>query len=134
MPVSTDQPRKWKEQVAYHSAGQLAGTGNVSDILHKCIFCIWGVRMFAILCMGLPITTTTAGQWWNSLTFHNYIKCITDKWLFLLSLIMYVTWPSFIFLKKFLEGTKSFILYACGFTQHHMIGVTVCLHSFSVSI
>ena len=28
-----------------------------------------------IVCMDLPITTTNAGQWSNSLIFHENIKC-----------------------------------------------------------
>ena len=33
--------------------------------------------MLVILCTGLPITTTTAGEWLNILIFYNYSKCIT---------------------------------------------------------
>ena len=32
-------------------------------------------------CTGLPITTTIAGQWLNSLIFHDNIKCITANGL-----------------------------------------------------
>ena len=33
-------------------------------------------NILAILCMGLPITTTTAGQWLNNSMFHTDIKFI----------------------------------------------------------
>ena len=33
----------------------------------------------AILCMNLPISTTPTGKWFNSLTFHGNIKCITTN-------------------------------------------------------
>ena len=33
--------------------------------------------ILAILCMGLPINTTIAGEWLNSLIFHDDIKNIT---------------------------------------------------------
>ena len=33
----------------------------------------------AILCTGLHITTTIAGEWLNSLIFHNNNKCITPN-------------------------------------------------------
>ena len=32
--------------------------------------------MLVILCTVLPITATIAGQWLNSLVFHDDIKCI----------------------------------------------------------
>ena len=35
------------------------------------------VYVLAIVCTGLPITTTIAGQWLNGLIFHHSIKCIT---------------------------------------------------------
>ena len=35
--------------------------------------------VLAILCMGLPITTTIAGEWLNSLIVHDNIKCITTN-------------------------------------------------------
>ena len=34
-----------------------------------------------IQCTGLPIATTIAGQWSNSLIFHDNIKCITANGL-----------------------------------------------------
>ena len=37
------------------------------------------VAKLAILCMGLPITTTlVAGDWLNSLIFHGDMKCICN--------------------------------------------------------
>ena len=33
--------------------------------------------IFAILCMGIPITTTFAGEWLSILILHGDIKCIT---------------------------------------------------------
>ena len=33
--------------------------------------------VLVILCMSLPTTTTVAGEWLNSLIFHDDIKCIT---------------------------------------------------------
>ena len=34
--------------------------------------------MLAIMCTGLPITTTTAGERLNSLIFHDNITCIAS--------------------------------------------------------
>ena len=34
--------------------------------------------ILTILGMDLPITTTNAGQWSNSLIFHDNIKCTTQ--------------------------------------------------------
>ena len=36
------------------------------------------------------------------------------------------------FTQRNLENTKSFLIYAYGFLQPHMIGVTVCLYGFTV--
>ena len=33
--------------------------------------------MFVSLCMGVPITTTFAGEWWNTIISHGEMKCIT---------------------------------------------------------
>ena len=33
--------------------------------------------MFVSLCMEVPITTTFAGEWLNTIIFHGKIKCIT---------------------------------------------------------
>ena len=33
--------------------------------------------MFVSLCMGVPITTTFAGEWLNTIIFHGEMKCIT---------------------------------------------------------
>ena len=35
--------------------------------------------ILAIQCKGLPITTTIAGEWLNSLIFYDNIKCITTN-------------------------------------------------------
>ena len=38
--------------------------------------------ILVILCMGIPITTTLAGEWLNTLIFHGDIKCITaNGWM-----------------------------------------------------
>ena len=40
-------------------------------------FCAQWFEVFAILCTGLPTTTTVAGEWLNSSIFHKDNKCIT---------------------------------------------------------
>ena len=45
-----------------------------SDITHSYLYLLYLVNedvILLILCMDLPITTTNAGQWSNSLIFHD---------------------------------------------------------------
>ena len=92
--------------------------------------------ILAIVCKGLPITTTIAGDWLNNLIFHDDIKCDTDNGytiIYVGAIILYVCQMLIIhFAQKILGSTESFLIYTYGFAQHHMIGVTVCLYSFTV--
>ena len=57
----------------------------VLGIIHTCIRILYlrfQDAILAILSMGLPITTTLAGEWLISLIFHGNIKCITaNGWM-----------------------------------------------------
>ena len=83
--------------------------------------------------MDLPITTTLAGE---SLPFYGDIKCITPNGQMILYVAInyeyHVTMIHFV--QKILGRTKSFSIYAYGFVRCHTcrIGVTVCLHGFTV--
>ena len=49
-------------------------------ISHTCTYIMYlrcEDAILAILCMGLPITTTIAGEWLSSLIFSGNNKCIT---------------------------------------------------------
>ena len=53
-------------------------TGRDGQIFHT-LYILYLRREDAILflCMGIPIATIIAGEWLNSLLFHDDIKCIT---------------------------------------------------------
>ena len=72
---------KAKEQAAYIQAGRLAEMGNC--FRHNTYMYIWYLwckdTILAILCTDLPISTTTAGKWFNILKFYGNIKCITTN-------------------------------------------------------
>ena len=74
--TSDGKALRYKEQAAYHLAGQLAEMGNCFK--HNTHMYILYLRhedaILVILCMGLPITTTVAGECLNSLIFHEDIK------------------------------------------------------------
>ena len=67
-----------KKQAAYHQPSRLAETNDC--FRHNTYMYILYLRsednILAILCTGLPITTTIAGQWLNSSIFHANIKFI----------------------------------------------------------
>ena len=94
--------------------------------------------IFTIVCTGLSITTTIAGDWLNSLIFHDDIKCDTDNGytiIYVRAIILYECQVLMIhFAQKNLGSAESFLIYTYGFALHHMIGVTVCLYSFTVII
>ena len=51
----------------------------VSDIIHSYMYILYlrcEDNILAFLCTGLPITTTTAGQWLNNSIYHTDIKFI----------------------------------------------------------
>ena len=80
-----------------------------------------------ILCTGLPISTSFAGEWFNSLIFHGDIKFITlNGWMIIYIGADYMSHEHHLFCAKILGSTGSFLICAYGFKQHHMIGVTVC--------
>ena len=60
--------------------------------------------ILAILCMGPPITTTAAGEWLNSLIFHDNIKCITTNgWTIIYVGADYMSHDNHHFAQKLLE-------------------------------
>ena len=57
--------------------------------------------ILAIVCTGLPITPTTAGEWLISLIFYDDIKCITaNRLMIIISGIDNVMWQLFISHRK----------------------------------
>ena len=57
-----------------HKAGELAAFRYNTHVYILYLRCEDAI--LAILCTGLPITTTIAGKQLNSLIFHGNIKCI----------------------------------------------------------
>ena len=62
--------------------------------------------------MSLPITTTIAGEWINSLSLHDDIIVLQlmEKWLFIWEYICDVTIAHF--MQNILESVKSFLIYS----------------------
>ena len=62
--------------------------------------------------MSLPITTTIAGEWINSLSLHDDIIVLQlmEKWLFIWEYICDVTITHF--MQNILESVKSFLIYS----------------------
>ena len=74
--------------------------------------------ILAILCMGLPITITIAGQWLNSLKFHYNTKCITangEMMIYVGVNYIIISHDNYWFYATNLGYTKSFLIYAYGF-------------------
>ena len=62
--------------------------------------------------MGLPITTTTAGQWLNSLIFHDNLKGTTANGQMTIYMgADYMSCDDFSFHAKNLGSAKSFLIY-----------------------
>ena len=87
--------------------------------------------IIAVLCMGLPITTSLADQWLNSLTFHDDIKYVHYS-LRKFTQILIICVMSQLFIScKILENAKSFLIYAYGFRQHHNYDIKQCFYQAS---
>ena len=75
---------------------------------------------------------TIAGEWLNSLIFHN-IKCITANGQMIIYVgVDYVSCDNHLSCAKTLWEALSFLIYAYGFMQHHMIGVMIHSYGFHV--
>ena len=53
--------------------------GKISTYVYKLLYLRCKDTLLAILCTGLPITTTAATKLLNNLIFHDDIKCITGN-------------------------------------------------------
>ena len=82
--------------------------------------------ILAILCMSLPITTTHAGKWLNSLKFHDDIQA--NRQMIICVGIDYIRPVMIVY---FTQAILS-LLYGYGITQCHMIGITVHLYGFTI--
>ena len=72
-------PRYVEEHVVFHHTSVLAWMGD--SFRYNTYVYILYLRckdaILAIICTGLPITTTIAHEWFNSLIFHDDNKYIT---------------------------------------------------------
>ena len=108
--IAVNQGRRSRWFIIRLVNNQLGETGNC--FRHKMYMCILYLRcedtILVILCSTLPITTTIAGEWFNSkysMTISNVLQ-LMDRQLFILRLIIFIMWRSFILHKIFLESTE----------------------------